>query len=211
GAIIIAGSGMCDAGRVKHHLKDNLWRADSTVLFVGYQVPGTLGQVIRSGAERVRIHGEEIAVKARIRSLDVYSGHADAGDLIAWAEPVLARVQAIFLVHGEAKALAGLKQRLVERGVEAARIHIPEIDDRYALRRDADRLVVEPLAVPETERRAGAALRETLAAGRDWHNDYAAAVLALRQALYDARSDEERRTVLARLRFALSSPPAAER
>lgn len=203
GAIVIAGSGMCDAGRVKHHLKDNLWRSDSTVLFVGYQVPGTLGHVIRSGAERVRIHGEEIAVKARIRSLDVYSGHADAGDLIAWAEPLLARVQEIFLVHGEADALAGLKRRLVERGVEAARIVIPEIDDRYVLRREAGRLVVESLAVPEAERRAGPVLRETLAAGRDWHNDYAAAVLALRQALTAARTEAERRAVLARLRAAL--------
>ncbi|MBL8703022.1 MAG: MBL fold metallo-hydrolase [Alphaproteobacteria bacterium] len=211
GAIIIAGSGMCDAGRVKHHLKDNLWRTESTVLFVGYQVPGTLGHVIRSGTERVRIHGEEIAVKARIRSLDVYSGHADANDLLAWAAPLLAGVQAIFLVHGELDELAGLRRRLIDRGVAAERIFTPEIDDRFALRVEAGRLAVVPVAVPESERRAGPALRETLAAGRDWHNDYAAAVLAVRQALTAARGDAERHALLARLRRALEAAPPAGR
>lgn len=206
GAIIIAGSGMCDAGRVKHHLKDNLWRTDSTVLFVGYQVPGTLGHVIRSGTPRVRIHGEEVAVKARIRALDVYSGHADATDLVTWAEPVLAGAQAVFLVHGEASALAALRGRLIAKGVAADRIFVPEIDDCFVMRREDGRIIVAPRAAGASERRAGPALRQTLAAGRDWHNDYAAAVLAVRQALNDAGSEAERQAMLERLRQALETP-----
>lgn len=201
GAVIIAGSGMCDAGRVKHHLKDNLWRTDSTVLFVGYQAPGTLGQVIRSGADRVRIHGEEVAVRARIRSLDLYSGHADRGGLLEWATPAARGAQAVFLVHGEADALASLRAGLVDAGVDAKRIHVPELDDRFALLGSPDRLAAEPR--PPARRRADPELRRALALGRDWHNDYAAAILELRRALLAAADDDARHRMLERLRAAL--------
>jgi metallo-beta-lactamase family protein len=209
GAVVIAGSGMCDAGRVKHHLKDNLWRPQSTVLFVGYQAPGTLGHVIRNGADRVRIHGEEVAVRARIRSLDFFSGHADRGDLIDWAAPAARTARAVFLVHGEAAALAALAAGLAEAGVDPARIRVPELDDRFVLRGPPDRLEVERL--PAAGRRADAELRHALAAGRDWHNDYAAAMLDMRRALLAAPDDAARHRMLERLRAALANGGAAPR
>jgi metallo-beta-lactamase family protein len=203
GAIVIAGSGMCEAGRVKHHLKDHLWRSQSTVLFVGYQAPGTLGQLIRSGAERVRIHGEEVVVRARIRALEGYSGHADRSDLIAWAKPVLAGARAIFLVHGEAAAIASLRGGLVEAGAEASRILVPELDERFALQGAGAALAASRLPTAGPERRADAELRRALASGRDWHNDYAALVLEVHRALLAAGDDASRRRMLERVRAAI--------
>jgi metallo-beta-lactamase family protein len=206
GAIVIAGSGMCDAGRVKHHLKDNLWRPQATVLFVGYQAPGTLGHLIRNGAERVRIHGEEVAVRARIRSLDVFSGHADRSDLLAWAGPAARGAKAVFLVHGEPAALTALGAGLEEVGADPARIRIPQLDDRFALRGAPDRLEVVPL--PAAGRRADPELKRALASGRDWHNDYAAAMLDMRRALLAAPDDAARHRMLERLRAALANGAA---
>lgn len=110
-AIIISASGMCEAGRIRHHLKYNLWRPDSTVLFVGYQADGSLGRQILDGQKTVRIFGDEIAVKADIRNIEGYSAHADQAGLIEWVKKFTRPPREIFLVHGEQEStntLAGL-------------------------------------------------------------------------------------------------------
>lgn len=99
--VIISSSGMCEAGRIKHHLKYNLWRPECTVLFSGYQAVGTLGRSILDGAKKVTIFGESVRVRARIRKLDGISGHGDQGILLRWIQEIGQRPERIFVVHGE--------------------------------------------------------------------------------------------------------------
>ncbi|MDK2821371.1 MAG: metallo-beta-lactamase family protein [Clostridia bacterium] len=104
GAIIISASGMCDAGRIKHHLKHNLWRPESTILLVGYQAAGTLGRRLLEGEKQVRIHGEEIAVKADIVNIDGFSAHADKEGLLNWIRSFKEKPHKVFITHGEKEA-----------------------------------------------------------------------------------------------------------
>ncbi|WP_283681561.1 MBL fold metallo-hydrolase [Parablautia sp. Marseille-Q6255] len=99
--VILSASGMCDAGRIKHHLKHNLWRRESTILFVGYQAVGTLGRALLDGVDSVRLFGEEIDVKAEICRLPGISGHADNHGLIRWISAFLEKPRKVFIVHGE--------------------------------------------------------------------------------------------------------------
>ena len=191
GAIIIAASGMCDAGRIRHHLKQNLWRPDSTVLLIGYQAPGTLGSLLERGVPAVRIHAEEVSVKATIRRIDVYSGHADRGELIDWARQRLPIKQAIFLTHGEEDALASLKDGLVKIGCAAERVLIPRLDDRVQLA-DGD---AAPRPKPAEHRLPVEAVGKP-----DWHNAYAALMLDLQHRLHELGDDAARGKLLAKLR-----------
>ena len=114
GAIIISASGMCDFGRIKHHLKHNLWRAESTVLFVGYQSPGTNGHRLLSGEKSIRIHGEEIAIRADIRSIDGFSAHADQAGLLSWVKQFKNKPREIFVVHGEPESSAAIAELITK-------------------------------------------------------------------------------------------------
>ncbi len=99
--VIISASGMCDAGRIRHHLKHNLWRPECTICFVGYQSVGTLGRNLIEGADRVKLFGETIEVKAQIVSLKGVSGHADQKGLLHWLEGFKSPIERVFVVHGE--------------------------------------------------------------------------------------------------------------
>jgi len=102
--VIISASGMCDAGRIRHHLKHNLWRSESIILFVGYQSVGTLGRIIHDGADEVKIFGEKVAVRAEIMTMPGISGHADKNGLLGWLSAFSPKPQHIFVNHGDDSA-----------------------------------------------------------------------------------------------------------
>lgn len=117
--VIISASGMCDAGRIKHHLKHNLWRPESTILFVGYQSAGSPGRRILDGAEEIKIFGEPVAVKARIESLKSLSGHADRRGLLEWLDGFREKPRQVFVVHGDDEVATGFAMLLGEKGYSA--------------------------------------------------------------------------------------------
>ena len=130
-SIIISASGMCDVGRIKHHLKHNIWNPKSTILFVGYQAPGTLGHSIVNGAKKVTIFGEEMAVNARIEYIEGYSGHADQEWLMNFVYSFISKPKHIFLVHGEDDSQTVLKNKILEgTGIG---VSIPEYGETYEI------------------------------------------------------------------------------
>ncbi len=133
-SIIISASGMCEVGRIKHHLKHNLWNPNSTILFVGYQAPGTLGRRLVDGEKRVTIFGEEIAVNARIEYIEGYSGHADQEWLMNFVYSFIKKPTHIFLVHGEPEGQIVLKQKLEEE--TKIPVTIPSLGETYDLSKE---------------------------------------------------------------------------
>jgi metallo-beta-lactamase family protein len=115
GAIIISASGMCDAGRIKHHLRHNLGRSECSVLITGFQAQGTLGRKLVDGAKRVTIHGQDVAVRASIHTLGGFSAHADQPALLAWTGGFHQPPKQTFVVHGEEAAALAFAQRLHEQ------------------------------------------------------------------------------------------------
>ncbi len=196
GAIIIAASGMCEAGRIRHHLKAHLWRRQSTVLLVGYQAPGTLGRLLRDGAKAVRIEGEEISVAATIRELDVYSAHADRSELVDWVAGRAPIARAVLLVHGEPVSRDGLAAALAARlpGLPLLR---PALDGFLVLDRAGEPRV--ELGRPRLPPHALASL--------DWHNRYAALALAINERLRRQPDEGARERLLRRLEQALAEGP----
>ncbi len=122
---------MCEVGRIKHHLKHNIWDPKNTILFVGYQAPGTLGSRIVNGEKTVKILGEEMAVNARIEYIEGYSGHADQEWLLNFVYSFIQKPKHIFLVHGEPEGQKVLKQKIVDEiGIP---VTIPDFGDVYEL------------------------------------------------------------------------------
>ena len=128
--VIISASGMCDAGRIRHHLKHNLWRPECTILFVGYQADGALGRRILDGAPRVRLFGEDVAVRARIVRFHGLSSHADRDGLVHWISAFTPKPQQVFVVHGEARAAENYAQTLKDLGFA---VHAPNYEEVYDL------------------------------------------------------------------------------
>ena len=129
--VIISASGMCEAGRIRHHLKHNLWRPECTILFVGYQAVGTLGRAIVEGAEEVKLFGEPIQIRARIEKLAGMSGHADKNGLIKWVEAFKEKPKKVFVVHGEDSVCKLFTECLkIEHGIDA---YAPYSGTRYDL------------------------------------------------------------------------------
>ncbi len=194
--VVIAASGMCEAGRIRHRLKNWLWREEGTVLLVGFQAAGTLGRILRDGASTVKIQGDEIAVRARIRSIDVYSGHADGGELADWLSARKPIRHAVFLVHGEDQALAAMKAR-VAAVVGEERIFIPHIDSAFRL--DADGPVDISTFLPPPR------IEPAQVGHRDWNNDYQGLIQDLQAELRMAADDKARRAIVRKIRRALET------
>jgi metallo-beta-lactamase family protein len=139
-SIIISASGMCEAGRIKHHLKHNLWREDSSVVFVGYQAQNTLGRRIKDGEKVVKIFGEEIAVKCKVHSIPSFSGHADQKGLLNWIGAFKKKPKKVFLVHGEEESLRELSRLIgTELGIPN---EIAQLNQSVELTAASDKKVV---------------------------------------------------------------------
>lgn len=196
GAVIMAASGMCEAGRIRHHLLNNLHRSRSTILFVGFQAQGTLGRVILEGARTVRISGNDVRVRAQIRQIDSYSAHADQTELAQWIAARLPIAGSLFLDHGEPEAAEGLR-RVLQAQQPELEVRLPMIGERYAL--------------PS----GGKARRETtgridlpLAKGRDWQNAYADFATSLKARLARLPDDRQREQALEELQAVLGAHDA---
>ncbi|UYQ73501.1 MBL fold metallo-hydrolase [Pelagibacterium flavum] len=190
---VISASGMCDAGRIRHRLKNWLWQSHATVLMVGFQAAGSLGRVLLDGAKAVRIHGEEIAVAATIRYLDIYSGHADAPELAAWVSERLPVRSGLFLVHGEPPALVALRERLAPL-IPFEKIVAPLLDQSFELA-PGGAIVREAGSRRTTARNA---------IGRpDSSNEHAELLLDISDALESVADERGRAAIIRKLKKAL--------
>ena len=156
--VIISASGMCDAGRIRHHLKHNLWRPECTVVFVGYQGEGTLGRTLLEGVKSVKLFGEEIAVHAQIVNFQGLSSHADRNHLLSWIQAIQApKPQHVFVVHGDREVAPFFAKTIQGLGFTA---HAPQYTEVYDLIADK---VTEPGYLPERKARTTGGMRASAA------------------------------------------------
>src|SRR3546814_12361227 len=157
----MAASGMCEARRIRHHLRHNLGRRESTIMFVGFQAAGSLGRTILDGANRVRIWGQDVAVRAQIRRIDTYSAHADQQDLQRWIKARQPIDGSLFLSHGESGTIETFS-RLLQADEAATSIIAPQLGETTAFP-----------ARPSARRRNTSDPALPGAGGRDWQEGYA--------------------------------------
>ena len=193
--IVIAASGMCEAGRIRHHLKNNLWRQNATVLIVGYQAEGTLGRLLVNGTNPVRIQGEEVTVNATIRSIDDYSGHADGPELVDWLMERRPVKRGIFLVHGETDARNELKGQIADKIMTPESIFQPAIDDIFRLEPDG-------AVLADGQRRR---IAPEATARLDWNNALTELILDINDAVEGASGERARSVIIRRIRRALEA------
>jgi len=162
--VIISASGMCEAGRIRHHLKHNLWRPECTILFVGYQAAGTLGRILVEGIDQVKLFGETIDVRASIKTLAGLSGHADKNGLIEWVEGFQEKPRRIFVVHGEDSVCASFAECLkMEHGFRA---YAPYSGTEFNLLTDKLEYEAMPIPVKKKTRTVSDVFNRLLAAGQ---------------------------------------------
>jgi len=164
--VILSASGMCEAGRIRHHLKHNLWRPECTILFVGYQAVGTLGRMLVDGVDEVRLFGETIEVRATIQKLVGISGHADKGGLIKWIQGFTKKPKKVFVVHGEDGVCKSFTNCLIdEYGINA---YAPYSGTRFDVIRGEfiREMGAIPLAQKPKARHASEVFARLLAAGQ---------------------------------------------
>lgn len=162
--VIISASGMCEAGRIRHHLKHNLWRPECTILFVGYQAIGTLGRAIVEGAEEVKLFGEPIEIRAQIMKLIGMSGHADKNGLLRWIGGFNVKPQKVFVVHGEDSVCKLFTECLkVEHGIDA---YAPYSGTHFDLIEGSFIYEAEPIAVKKKARGVSDVFARLLASGQ---------------------------------------------
>lgn len=164
--VIISASGMCEAGRIRHHLKHNLWRKECTIVFVGYQANGTLGRILLEGASEVKLFGEPIEVMAEIVKLEGVSGHADKAGLIKWITSFDNRLKQVFVVHGEDEVSTGFAKCLCdEYGLNASAPYSGAEFDMISGRfvKEGERILK---AKKPVQRKANDVFERLLAAGR---------------------------------------------
>jgi metallo-beta-lactamase family protein len=189
---------MCEAWRIRHHLKQNLSRAKATVLMVRYQAPGTLGQVLQGGEPAVHIHGEEVAVKARIRRIDNYRPTPTRRSWPPGSGSGCQCARGSFLIHGEEHARQVLREHLIATGCACGPIHLPKLDEAFALE-----VLERPRLRRLLHRVDDAELTE------DWHNDYARLLLGLGRTLERLPDDATRRDLPHRMQELLADPGGA--
>ena len=150
--VIISASGMCDAGRIRHHLKHNLWRAESTIVFVGFQAIGTLGRSLLEGTKTVKLFGESITVNANIVRLHGISGHADQAGLLRWLSAFEQKPKRVFVVHGEASVCDSFAALLQDQGYDAMAPNLQASFDLATNTCVETGVLPEPKKVKETTR-----------------------------------------------------------
>ncbi len=200
--IIISASGMCDAGRIKHHLKHNLWRKDSTIIFVGYQAVGTLGRKLLDGARKVRIFDEEIAVNARLESIEGFSGHADRDGLLNWIGAMQKKPVKIMLVHGEPEVIKRFAGSIMDTfGIET---YTPVLDESVILGNSVvhAEIVTQRIVSSVPSPMISTAASSDSALG-GFEKTLEARVEECRNELKAAKSENERRSILNRYKTLL--------